>query len=110
MFAILVINWFLITCNLLSLCALWSSTFIIVVGNNESQTLPLPHNISYYSLDWVNPSKRGGMDGVFRGLAGRLRGISLGRSLGEIWRSSTASLRKAPSIPTLLLGFSFYLK
>ena len=26
--------------------------------------------------DWVNPSKRGGMDRVFRGLAGLLRGIS----------------------------------
>ena len=25
--------------------------------------------------DWVNPSKRGGMDGVFRGLAGLLGGI-----------------------------------
>ena len=27
---------------------------------------------------WVNPSKRGGMDWVFRGLAGLLRGISRG--------------------------------
>ena len=27
-------------------------------------------------LDWVNPSKRGGMDGVFQGLAGLLQGIS----------------------------------
>ena len=25
--------------------------------------------------DWVNPNKRGGMDGVFQGLAGMLRGI-----------------------------------
>ena len=24
---------------------------------------------------WINPSKRGGMDGAFRGLAGLLRGI-----------------------------------
>ena len=32
---------------------------------------------------WVNPSKRGGMDGVFRGLAGLLRGISRGRSHGK---------------------------
>ena len=30
--------------------------------------------------EWVNPSKRGGMDGVFRGLAGLLRGISRGKS------------------------------
>ena len=28
------------------------------------------------SMYWVIPSKRGGMDGVFRGLAGLLRGIS----------------------------------
>ena len=36
---------------------------------------------------WVNPSKRGGMDGAFWGLAGLLRGISLGRSQREILRS-----------------------
>ena len=59
---------------------------------------------------WVNPSKRGGMDGVFWGLAGLLQGISRGRIPTEILRSSPASPRKAPSIPTLLLGFTFYLK
>ena len=59
---------------------------------------------------WVNPSKRGGVDGVFRGLAGLLRGISGGRSPREIPRSSPASPRKTQSIPTLLLGFTFYLK
>ena len=32
--------------------------------------------------DWVYLSKRGGMDGVFQGLAGLLRGISRGKSLG----------------------------
>ena len=57
----------------------------------------------YYPVDWVNPSKRGGMDGVFRGLEGLLRGTSRGRSPREIPRSSPAS-------PTLLLGFTFYLK
>ena len=32
---------------------------------------------------WVNPSKRGGMDVVFRGLAGLLQGISqVGSTLG----------------------------
>ena len=59
---------------------------------------------------WVNPSKRGGMDGVFRGLAGLLRGISRGQSPRKIPRSSPASPRKTLSIPTLLLGFKFYLK
>ena len=34
-------------------------------------------SISYFILIyWVNPSKRGGMDGVFQGLAGLLQGIS----------------------------------
>ena len=37
---------------------------------------------------WVNLSKRGGKDRVFRGLAGLLRGISRGRSPREIPRSS----------------------
>ena len=37
---------------------------------------PLPY--------WVNPRKKGGMDGVFRGLAGLLRGIFRGRSPREI--------------------------
>ena len=31
--------------------------------------------------DWVNPSKRGGMNGVFRGLAQLLRGKSQGAAL-----------------------------
>ena len=43
-------------------------------------------------LGWVNPSKRGWMDGVFRGLAGLLRGISRGRCLSKIL--SPASPRK----------------
>ena len=60
--------------------------------------------------DWVNPSKKGGMDGVFQGLAGLLRGISRGQDLREIPRSSPASPRKAPSIPTLLLRFTFNLE
>ena len=34
--------------------------------------------------DWVNPSKRGGMDGVFRQLAWLLQGISRGQSPREI--------------------------
>ena len=52
---------------------------------------------------WVNLSKTGGKDGVFRGLAGLLRGIPRGRSPREILRSSPASPRKTPSIPILLL-------
>ena len=59
---------------------------------------------------WVNPSIRGGMDGVFRWLAGLLRGISRGQSPREIPRSSPASPRQTPPIHTLLLGFTFYLK
>ena len=59
-------------------------------------------------LDWVNLSKRGGKDGVSRGLAGLLRGISQGRSPREILRSSPISPRKIPSFPSLLLRFTFY--
>ena len=57
---------------------------------------------------WVNLSERGGKDGVFQGLAGLLRGISRCRSPREFPKSSPASLRKTPSFPTLLLGFTFY--
>jgi hypothetical protein len=39
-----------------------------------------PCHPALLGLDWVNPSKRGGMDGVFRGLAGLLRGIFQGQS------------------------------
>ena len=60
--------------------------------------------------DCVNPNKRGGMDRVFQGLAWLPRGISRGRSPREILSSSSASPRKTPSIMTLLLGFTFYLK
>ena len=62
----------------------------------------------WFGEDWVNLSKRGGKDGVFRGLAGLLRGISQGRSPREIPKSSPASPRKTPSFPTLLLRFTFY--
>ena len=50
------------------------------------------------------------MYGVFRGLAGRLRGISGGQILREIHRSIPASARKTLSILTLLLGFTFFSK
>ena len=60
--------------------------------------------------NWVNPSKSGGMDAVFRGLAGLLWGISRGQSRIDIPRSSPASPTKTLSIQTLLLGFTFYLK
>ena len=43
-------------------------------------------SVTLLSLEWVNPSKRGGMDGVFRGLAGLLWGISRGQSPREIPR------------------------
>ena len=59
---------------------------------------------------WVNPSKRGGMDGVFRGLAGLLLGISRGRSLTEIPSNSPANPRKSLSFLTLFIGFTFYFK
>ena len=67
-------------------------------------------NQSQINSYWVDPSKREGMDGAFRGLAGLLRGISRGQSLREIPRSSHASPWKTPSSRTLLLGFTFYLK
>ena len=57
---------------------------------------------------WVNLSKRRGKYGVFRGLAGLLRGISWDRSLIEILMSIAASPKKALSIPTCLLRFTFY--
>ena len=78
----------------------WFSVLLWQLGNTGK----------HCPVDWVNPSKRGGTDGVFQGLAGLLWGISRGRSPGEIPRSSPASTRKTPSIPTLLLGFTFYLK
>ena len=62
----------------------------------------------YYPVDWVNLSKRGEKNRVFQGLAGLLRGISRGQSPREILRSSSASPRKTPSFPTLLLRFTFY--
>ena len=40
---------------------------------------------------WVNPSKRGGMDGVFQGMTGLLIGISGGQRPREIPRSSPAN-------------------
>ena len=49
-------------------------------------------------------SKRGGMDRVFRGLAGLHQGQ--GQSPREILRSSFSSPRKTLSIPTLLLSFT----
>ena len=57
---------------------------------------------------WVNLSKRGGKDGVLRGLAGLLQGISRGRILSEIPWSSPDSPRKTLSFPTLLLRFILY--
>ena len=62
------------------------------------------------SADWLNPSKRGGMDGVFRGLALLLRENSWGQSPREILRSSPASSRITLSFPTLLFGCTLYLK
>ena len=59
--------------------------------------------------DWVNPSKRVGMDGVFLGLAGLLLGISLGLRPREIPQSSPVSPWKTPSIPPLLLGITYYI-
>ena len=53
----------------------------------ESQEHMLSNSILYYKnkglyfhiiKEWVNLSKRGGKDGVFRALAGPLRGISRG--------------------------------
>ena len=61
-----------------------------------------------HNKEWVNLSKREGMNRVFRGLAGLLWGISRGQSPREIPMSSPASPRIAPSFPTLLLRFTFY--
>ena len=57
---------------------------------------------SVNSSDWLNLSKRGGKEVVFRGLAGLLRGISQGYSARDVLRSSPASLRKTPSFSTYL--------
>ena len=57
---------------------------------------------------WDNLSKRGGKDGVFRGLVGLLQGISRGEARGKSLRSRPASPRKTPSFQTLLLRFTFY--
>ena len=59
---------------------------------------------------WVNPSKRGWMDGVFRWLAGLLWGISQGGSPREIPRSSLASLRKIPVHPDSFTWIYFLFK
>ena len=60
--------------------------------------------------EWVNQSKRGGKDRVFRGLAGLLRRISRGRNPRKIPRSSPASPKKTLSFLTLLLRFTLYFK
>ena len=50
---------------------------------------------------WVNPSKRGRMDGVFRGLAGLLRGISRGSVLAflKCMDGSVLALLKCIDVP-----------
>ena len=54
--------------------------------------------------DWVNPSKRGGMDGVLQGLAELLRGISRGRSPREIpWNKLCMKHREYNGLSLLLL-------
>ena len=53
-----------------------------------------------YKKGWVNPSKRGGMERVSK--AGEAQGKSRGAAL--------PARGKTPSIPSLLLGFIFYLK
>ena len=59
------------------------------VGRQKNGLLGLGSSL----LEWVNLSKRRGKDGVFRGQAGLLRGISRGRSPREVPRSSPASPR-----------------
>ena len=49
--------------------------------------------------DWVNPSKRGGMDGVFWGLTGLLRGISRGQSPSEIHEEQPCQPEENPVLP-----------
>ena len=65
-----------------------------------------------HSTEGVNLSKRGGMDRVFQGLVvlGMLQGIFHGQRPREILRSGSASPRKTPSIQTLLIIFTFYMK
>ena len=52
----------------------WKSLFSVLLWQ-------LGNTGKYGPVDWVNPSKRGGMDGVFQGLAGLLQGISQGAAL-----------------------------
>ena len=62
--------------------------FSLIVYTRETSTLLwLSIDVSvfafadeYCGVYWVNPSKRGGIDGVFQGLAQLLRGISRGKS------------------------------
>ena len=77
---------------------------LVQTGRRRSRSLKRKEE-----LEWVNLSKRGGKDGVFRGLVGLLRGISQGQSPREIPRSSPASPRKTPSIPPLLLGLTHFI-
>ena len=49
--------------------------YTCLTQNLRKQDLKEKEKINLY---WVNPSKRGGMDGVFRGLAVLLRGKSRG--------------------------------
>ena len=60
----------------------WSPSRIIVIANT----------------DWVNPSKSGGMDEVFQGLAEPLRGISQGQSWWKSWRAALPA-RGNPFLP-----------
>ena len=50
------------------------------------------------------------MDRVFRGLAELLWGVPKGKAQGKSEGAALPGRRKTPFIPTLLLGFTFYLK
>ena len=92
-------------------CLSWPLTITIsYLGIVLGEANCLSHSGCRREVYWVNPSKRGGMDGVFQRLAGLLRGISRGGSPGEIPSNSPASLKKTVIILTLLLQFTFYLK
>ena len=66
--------------------------------------------LSNLSLDypyWVNPSKRGGMDGISEGWQGCYEGFPEDKAWGKSWGAALPARGKPRQ--SLLLGFTFYL-
>ena len=85
----------------------WPTNKIKYTKNGAIHVQGLIYRLTIY---WVNISKRGGKDVIFRRLAGLIRGISQEQSPREILRISPTSPRKTPSFLTLLLRFTFFFK